>query len=138
MQTFAIKPLFDFRDESWPSEVSVDLPSKSTVSVEQYANFVYFHVHYNPAMETIVKRTVCLIVAGEAIPDAYEHIGTLVPFLSVDEGGEVAEQGDEPPTEIGPLTEEDFYSNYRIINVYIAPETPAKLPLAAWSFGRDK
>ncbi len=32
MQTFAIKPFFDFRDESWPSEVSVDLPSKSTDS----------------------------------------------------------------------------------------------------------
>lgn len=138
MKTFAVKPFFDFRDDSWPSEVSIDLPSKATVTVEQYANFVYFHVHYNPAMETVVKRTVFLIVVGETIPDAYEHIGTLVPFLSVEEGGPVAEPDEEIPPEIGPLTEEDFYNNYRIINVYIAPETPAKLPLAAWSFGRGK
>ena len=136
MKTFAIKPFFDFRDATWPSEVVVDLPSKAEITVEQYANFVYFHIHYDPAITTTVKREVCLIVAGENVPTSYLHVGTLVPYLSVEEGGNVAEPAEEVELQIP--TETEFYSNYNVINVYVGPEPATKVPLAAWSFGRDK
>lgn len=136
MKTFTIKPFFDMRDKSWPVEASIDVPQGTKVSVEQFANFVYWHLHFNPDVKTTVKRLVVLVVAGELVPDKYEYIGTLLPYIEPELSDDAT---DSEPSESGELempTEEEFYDNYRLINVYAAPEPAAKLPLQGWAFGK--
>ena len=135
MKSFTIKPFFDMRDEKWPFETVVDLPQGATLTAEQFVNFVYWHIHFNPSFNQTVKRRVVLAVAGELVPKDYEHIGTLLPYIEPEVS---EEEPSESATDLAELpTEEDFYSNYRLINVYIAPEFTTKAPLKSWSFGKD-
>jgi hypothetical protein len=138
MKTFSIKPFFDMRDKSWPSEVAIELPQGAQIAVEQFANFVYWHIHFNPEVKTTIKRTVILAVAGDIIPDAYQYIGTLLPYIEPDATDDDTQSSNEP-SESDALempTEEEFYENYRLINVYAAPEPAAKIPLQGWSLGK--
>ena len=135
MKSFTIRPFFDMRDKDWPVETLIDLPQGATLTVEQFANFVYWHIHYNPDFKTILKRSVILAVAGQAVPDNYEHVGTLLPYTESESAeGETVERVED---DFQIPSEEEFYESYRVINAYIAPEQAAKVPLKSWSLGKD-
>ena len=135
MKTFTIRPFFNMQDKDWPVEAVIDLPQGATFTVEQFANFVYWHIHYNPNFKTLVKRSIVLATAGEVVPEQYDHVGVLLPYIEPEDTEE--ELDDKAAGNSEMPSEEEFYENYRLINVYAAPESPAKAPLKSWSFGKD-
>ena len=135
MKSFTIRPFFDMRDKDWPVEALIDLPQGATLTVEQFANFVYWHIHYDPDYKTVVKRSVILATTGQQVPDNYEHVGTLIPYTE-SEGAE-GETIEQTESDFQVPSEEEFYDTYRLINAYIAPEPTAKALLKSWSFGKD-
>lgn len=132
MQSFAIKPFFNLDADTYPSEVSVELPRGCDLSVDQIYNFVFFHIGYRIGTESdLVKRRVLLISQGEAVPSHYKLVGSLVG----NERNPSADQSSEDAEEF-PVDEESFYNSLAILNVYLEPETTVLTENASrWTFG---